>query len=992
VARAHLVLTLTIPSSATPEIIGGTANIGLTIFVSLRSTGLGVLTLTLTSNAGGSALTLLTTNTCGLIGRHSTARSVNNRVPNQIVNSNAQLIFTDLAGSNAALSCTGSPIWAAGEAYAGLPQLSTIRAAFNNLRHDGATYTLSATWSGVGSQVDIVSFGIDYDTNTCAQANQYLVPGLSTDYLPFQYSRGFDQWHSTCFTCGALNDLAGGALPGFSTAHICDCTSTTGRAADALLGYECRVCPVNTYKNTNLQQVGVDDCSACNGPSTGGGAGIASCSGTCFSGYEFTGASTGCQLCAAGTYRQGIGAGACTSCGTGYTTVPASGAFNSTQCVCAPGYYASAFTAGTPTCTVCPVNTYKDLAGNDASCKPCAYNATTASATAQTSCSCTDSVNYVQYGPVDPSGGGCALRRRYEFTLTTCPPDACDGVQVFTPVLCREQLTSGVLPLSACDFGAENSLSGYVAWQTCFNTISPNVQACVQPSRFYIPQVASGLINALIPISNLSLPMGKDINHLTTTVTARPDLEWGARISAQNQLVVHITALYVPRLDTLKIRLTHYGVTIDLFTLVPSARCTGRWGSDMGGTLTAAQVSFSDTASVAFTDCDAAVPPTFLGGEAYIRPIQSLSAFNGLPVEGDYTLTVISTPLAETEISPRAILAWGVTVGPRPCRDYSFYTPGKYIVTPTNIPAGSHILSNLATCDACPSNSNQTLFLNNFNNVNTTNAVTSCPCNPGYTLASLSTCSACGVNTYQPNQSPFTQQIGVSQCLPCDSTGNTVTAGTSRRQACTSDQCINNRAWNAGLQSCDLCPIGTYVDPACGSAPCCVSCDTVITGSTTAAVGATGTSDCTCRPGQFNNAGTCVSCGAGNYRAGFGTVGCSTCVGYPTQSYSLAESNPATCNCTVGYGVIDNTCLATDGSCCQLVPTWRKVFQGPCSSPCDGGNTTLIWECRDSSNVWYQGAQERFCGPKPEEYAICNAEVSCISSGHTYVPRYGSVY
>ena len=199
----------------------------------------------------------------------------------------------------------------------------------------------------------------------------------------------------------------------------------------------CQLCPLGTYNNeTNQQQclacppdtfnpsTGASDVSACqacpaNSDSSLGSTAIADCK--CRAGFSGDPGNE-CVACSPGFYRSNMSEYICSSCPTNtYNVLDAStdvaaclscpantnsaaGSGVQADCVCNPGFHASATTDSGPwICTPCAPGTYSTTS-NSSSCASCpagTYSAATGASTAETCLQCEDGAYALSAGTVE---------------------------------------------------------------------------------------------------------------------------------------------------------------------------------------------------------------------------------------------------------------------------------------------------------------------------------------------------------------------------------------------------------------------------------------------------------------------------------------------------------------------------------------------------------------------------------------------------------------
>ena len=183
----------------------------------------------------------------------------------------------------------------------------------------------------------------------------------------------------TITPAGTYVNTAGSS--GYSSCQIGTANPNTGGTSSSV----CVSCAAGTYADT----LGTVTCKQCNSGTSNANTGSTSVSAcvACSAGYyASTSGLSSCSQCLPGTYAANTGTVTCTVCVAG-TSSPSTGSTSAANCQnCAVGYYSS---AGSSSCTQCPVGTYADSV-KSAQCTPCPAgkaNPNTAG-TSSSACSC----------------------------------------------------------------------------------------------------------------------------------------------------------------------------------------------------------------------------------------------------------------------------------------------------------------------------------------------------------------------------------------------------------------------------------------------------------------------------------------------------------------------------------------------------------------------------------------------------------------------------
>ncbi len=285
----------------------------------------------------------------------------------------------------------------------------------------------------------------------------------------------------------------------------------------------------------------------------------------------------------------------------------------------------------------------------------------------------------------------------------------------------------------------------------------------------YLAQYQSGSIDAAIPVPLTQLrtgagtgPFGDRVvstQGITNSIVVPPSFSGPLPVISSNyQPAIHFTAAYVSYLNTLKVTLTHAGVTVTLFDL-GSTSCANSsiWNGPLNATGQGAQLIFADQSSAtAAPTCTTANAVQFYQGQSYIiKPKETMAAFWGLPVTGSWTINVYSTSdsnaISNVALRTRQFVSWGITFNPTVCSANQFVLP-PYL--------------NSGNCRVCTASS-ISWPLAGSNSI--------CSCRAGFELVNQPVsglglpsvaypsgyeCSACPADS-------FKDHVSLERCLPC---------------------------------------------------------------------------------------------------------------------------------------------------------------------------------------------------------------------------------
>lgn len=701
-------------------------------------------------------------------------------------------------------------------------------------------------------------------------------------------------------TCNACPANSAAIVGGVNSINSCPCLG----GFDASTPFSCTACPINTYRElvattsaSNQQLNGQVQCVNCNSNtvSTASSA-FAACDNVCFPGFyaPSSGSDPTCIACPAGSHKSNAG-----------------GLITGLDC------------------ETCPTG-YADVAGL-AECKPCAAH--TVQSADRRSCRCAP--GYADYSSTfNPSGANCVPVRFWAFDQWQACSSRCEFGMQFRNVYCKDS-TGAAFAESSCDASSRPS-----NWQACNTDTS-----CL--AFGFVPEFASGYLGTSSPVA---IPVGFAARVVDTVIVPST---YSGTVSASFPVAVHFTARFPSMLQQLRVRLTHNGITSDLFNLNSAVPCLG----GLGTTTTGSSLVFSDGSTLpSVASCNNANILNFNANEAYIvPPVSALTAFANTPAAGNWTIEVWS----RTGLSlPTEFVSWGVTFNP--------------ITVAANQYAWLYLDRQRATASTCPSNS--------VASVAGVNGINSCPCRPGFDASVIRDCTACPTNQYrQANQFQplnFQQSQNVSGCLPCHSQGNS--AAVSLALSCSS-QCDAGYYFNPNY-GCVACPVGYYKVGvgASNSTTAGFGCMACPIGSTTLSSGASSLSQCVCDRGNELFNGVCTPCRRGSYKNTIDNGSCSLCSVTGTSTVGATR-----CTCLAGTSNSNTNLL--DGSACVPVKQWAFGKWDACTSQCEKATQTRSIYCVDIRGNTYPLAD---CPSalQPATTRPCPVQSSCTTNG--FAPQF----
>ena len=280
---------------------------------------------------------------------------------------------------------------------------------------------------------------------------------------------------SACFTC------PGNSTSNPASSSVFECICVAGHFGPD--GGQCAACGLGTYKSLNgsrpctlcsegkfgsiLGALSQESCQSCSPFTTSpaGSSGKEQCS--CIVGFTLT--SSGCTMCAPGTYKNVPGDQACDSCpqskyggqegavaASQCSSCPAfsqspAGSAAAKDCLCAPGY-----TFALEGCSVCPRGSYKDWTGNE-NCRLCNAGTYSVLIGATRNDTCTPCPQFTTSAPGSSGSWECLCLPGYtrqNFRCVACGPGKY-----------KERL--GNAECSDCEIGKFSSVSAQTSEDAC---------------------------------------------------------------------------------------------------------------------------------------------------------------------------------------------------------------------------------------------------------------------------------------------------------------------------------------------------------------------------------------------------------------------------------------------------------------------------------------------------------------------------------------------
>ena len=348
-------------------------------------------------------------------------------------------------------------------------------------------------------------------------------------------------------------------------------------------------------------------------------------------------------------------------------------------------------------------------------------------------------------------------------------------------------------------------------------------------------------------------------------------------------------------------------------------------------------------------------------------------------------------------------------------------------------PAGKYIAPGTSVCLNCPAGTFSTALgatamsvcqqclQGSYSNVTYAgaNASTACKCMPGYTGMDGDYCTPCDRGTFKSviGSSPCVACLvghyqsataAVAGCVGCPVNSTTLAGSSSSETSCLCNAgygysgpspfvctaCTAGQYKNSTSNTdCIGCLQGTYnPNSASTSVKNCLACpgNTTTAATTSASVGFTAPSDCTCNKG-YEGTGpgqACTACVAGSYQDAYATVMCihcgygqygtspaapklSSCLQCPPNTMTASDVNPSitACKCLAGYTA------ACDGVACSRCPpgTYKDVTGSTPCTPCPK-NTYQVAAGANSSTQCLQCtlfSQTKTNGSRFQQSCLC---------------------
>eukprot|EP01047_Picozoa_sp_COSAG01_P025392 COSAG01_NODE_1602_length_9759_cov_35.078157_3_plen_1215_part_00 len=267
-------------------------------------------------------------------------------------------------------------------------------------------------------------------------------------------------------------------------------------------------------------------------------------------------------------------------------------------------------------------------------------------------------------------------------------------------------------------------------------------------------------------------------------------------------------------------------------------------------------------------------------------------------------------------------------------------------------------------------------------------SVTSCKvaCSAGQ-YRSGNSCAPCQVGSYQS----LTSHTDIS-CTPCSSGYTTSGNGSTTSAACIIE--CGTGQYRSGVGSCQPCQVGRYQQSHGHTSTNCTACPT---GKSTASTGATSVTSCkvACSAGQYRSGNSCAPCQVGSYQSltSHTDTSCTPCSkwgGYTTSGNGSTTSAACIIECGTGQyrsGV---------GSCQPCQVGRYQQSHGHTSTNCTAcptgkstasTGTTTVWFCEVACNAgqYRVGASCQSCEAGRYQPLVSHMDTSCTScpSGKT---------
>lgn len=845
--------------------------------------------------------------------------------------------------------------------------------------------------------------------------------------------------NATCtFQC-PTNSGATQQTRSLSPSGACACLRGYYGLTDSLAG--CTACPADTFKAADGNG-GLASCTSCPSGSTTASAVGATSSSNCVAsvGYVYNGqnqlvcdigfAGTNCAPCPAGTWKSTIGnAASCTSaCPSSYAVdESALGATSISQaCLCKPGFYGSP-----PSCVSCPLNTYKDTAGNLNGCTSCPngggtllYGATSIYACSSSAATTVDSsgnnVCAAGYSPVANSDGvpvcqACPVGT-FKAVIGNQACTACPGGTNAIP-----SATGAKTEGSACYCG-----DGYVRSVgtngTCipcpgdtYKSSSPSDNACVNCPGGYGTNSTNGaksLTSCLLKAGFVSTGSGSPATCKAGYYFSSPTECSACPINSYKSFVGSGTCSSCPQFST--------GTNV-LLLGASSARSVcacqaGFYGldSDVSSICSACPFNtYKDSIGngPVNTVCTTCPPNTlqqltswYSASSSDCKPSSNSSINNGvdnlclpgygysggacsLCPAGTYKDKVGNVPCSSM-LPPYAVARTDV-LGSRTWQSTWLASTGAYVQDgfPKLCPPLSYKdwvgNSGIDGCTPCPNpgsgNPNKYgLASASECSVNTTTGSGN-QCNPGYYYLN-SACVACPQGTYK-------KVVGPGPCNACPSNSVAISGAIGSQAAYAACQC--NQGYyglsSSIVETCTQCPTNTFKSDAgngVASGVCypCASYTTAATGSSVCVPNtgyqftSTSTPSLTCSPG-YGQFPSCQKCPLGSYKETAGYASCTLC----NATAGLQGNSSVTSPPTLGLLTQAQACECAGGIVASVFNTATGSNLACSACPADtyyNSATKACAACPTLTSTFGAVGQQGSSSCFPVQYAVLDASSS----------------
>ena len=742
-----------------------------------------------------------------------------------------------------------------------------------------------------------------------------------------------------CTACPRNATTVAAASTGFG-----HCLCVPGYAGDGIAESGCRACATSTYKDS-LSNTACKSCPLHKTTVSGAADDEAEC--LCVPGRSLSENGT-CSLCALGSFKAVIADASCETCPDGSSAL-ALGAVDASMCNCSAGYEGS----GGSTCTPCAAGSFKNVSGNDATCRSCPAGTYTTPDTQGLddedgciSCPAGKTSNPLFNGngisacigscgpgwtgmPFDPPtpdhpNGGCRRceEGKYKPTFgadacTTCPTNS-DSLEYFSTgnwwgdvspwsyCLCNVgfSVTSGSAPVldSDCVACVPGKYKNRVGSDSCSNC---------PPGTFNVNQASTSRLACQ------DCGVGK-YNPVNGSASAEACLAC-RQGKYQEHLGQQSESACIPCGQGKYADSAELGISEDVCRECPAGTFSTTTGNfDLSNCTRCVAGKYAETTQN--TNESACIPCNPGTWSSTIGADEKQACHSCL--RGTYQPLPAQTSAAACQPCPAgtrsAVLASG--------------TADNCVACDT----GTYALASSSACTACSDNPATTGRVILYTGANSSAACESCKAGEMY--QNDSHCAVCGAGTHS---APADERAAGASCVDCTSGKFSAAVGASSPETCrdcavgtyaaalsASSVCLGcvpgkyqDKAGGVSFLSCTNCPQNTYSGAfAANSSAACQDCPerySSVEGSTSAA-------QCLliCGPGKTGPDGNCTDCEHGKYKSIFGSSACLTCP-------ELASPEPLAraCVCDDGYVVAHD-----DGVFNAEFPDWHVRR--------DGGNST----------------------------------------------------